>query len=457
MAGKVILVGAGPGDAGLLTVKGRRALEQAEVVVFDRLVDGEIMKLIPANAERIDVGKNVANHPVPQPQINQILLEKAQEGKRVVRLKGGDCFVFGRGGEELELLAEHGVDFEVVPGITSALAAAAYAGIPATHRDYCASVHIITGHRRRNERLELDYDALVRLNGTLIFLMSVATFGEIAEGLIAAGMDRAFPCGIVENGTRPEQRKVITTVGDAAASIQRENVHSPAIFVVGRVCELSEQMDWFDALPLKGKRVLVARPREDSHRMTEMLKARGARAIELPAIRTEFRAFDLPASPANLVLSCPDAVDALFAQLERMDADVRVLARYAIVCEGARAEKALRERGLRPDAPNDGWPTARLCCEGEAGIPAWRRIRPKPVEGEIDADFVVFTTLSSIEAFRHVMAGRDCSGLRAVCIGAQTAQAARKLGLEAAQAAVPTRESVVERLEALCRECASAE
>ena len=194
MAGKVILVGAGPGDAGLLTVKGRRELQRAEVVVFDRLVDEEIMKLIPEDAEKIDVGKRVADHPVPQPEINRILLHRAQEGKRVVRLKGGDCFVFGRGGEELELLAEHGVDFEVVPGITSALAAAAYGGVPATHRDFCSSVHIITGHRRRNESLSLDFDALVRLDGTLIFLMAVATFPEIAEGLMRAGMPAEMPC-----------------------------------------------------------------------------------------------------------------------------------------------------------------------------------------------------------------------------------------------------------------------
>ena len=153
MAGKVILVGAGPGDAGLLTVKGRREIERAEVVVFDRLVDDEIMKLIPADAEKIDVGKTSGKHPIPQQEINRILLNKALEGKFVVRLKGGDSFVFGRGGEEIELLCEHGVPFEVVPGITSAIAGPACAGIPVTHRDHCASFHVVSGHRRENGSL----------------------------------------------------------------------------------------------------------------------------------------------------------------------------------------------------------------------------------------------------------------------------------------------------------------
>ncbi len=184
--GKVYLIGAGPGDPGLLTVKGRDCLVKADVVVYDRLVGPKILEMIPESAERIDVGKNSGHHPVPQPEISRILLEKALEGKRVARLKGGDSFVFGRGGEELELLAAHGVPFEVVPGVTSAFAGAAYAGIPVTHRDYCASVHLITGHRQKNGALSIDYEALNRLKGTLVFMMSVANIDEIAQGLMAA-------------------------------------------------------------------------------------------------------------------------------------------------------------------------------------------------------------------------------------------------------------------------------
>lgn len=244
--GKVYLVGAGPGDPGLLTLKGRALLERAEVVVYDRLVGPEILKMIPENAEKIDVGKNAGKHPVPQPEISRILLEKAQADKQVVRLKGGDSFVFGRGGEELELLIAHGVPFEVVPGITSAIAGAAYAGIPVTHRDYCSSVHLITGHRREDGALGLDYDALNRIGGTLVFLMSVSTIEEISQGLLGVGMAADMPCAMVENGTLPSQRKFRTTLQHAAQTVRDEGVHSPALFIVGRVCTLSDAMNWFD-------------------------------------------------------------------------------------------------------------------------------------------------------------------------------------------------------------------
>lgn len=445
MAGKVILVGAGPGDAGLLTVKGRREIERAEVVVFDRLVDDEIMKLIPADAERIDVGKRVADHPVPQSEINRILVRKAQEGKRVVRLKGGDCFVFGRGGEELELLHEEGVDFEVVPGITSALAAAAYAGVPATHRDYCASVHIITGHRKRNSALEMDFDALVRMNGTLIFLMAVATFGEIAQGLIKAGLAEDFPCAIVENGTRPEQRKLLTTVGSAAKCIEENAVKSPAIFVVGRVCELSESMDWFDALPLKGKRVLVAKPRQTSHRLSDLLREQGARVTELPVPQAEYLPFELPQRPANLLLRNMEAVEALFMQMERDGLDARALAGYSLVCMTKDARKALCAHGLRPDEMKPELVSVQLCREGEDGLAVWRRIQPEPIQQQ-DADFVAFTTLGSVDAFAALSQGWDLSGLTAVCIGEQTAAAASKLGMKVIQSAEKTIESVADAM-----------
>lgn len=449
MTGKVILVGAGPGDAGLLTVKGRKELERADVVVHDRLVDEEIMKLIPAAAERIDVGKRVADHPVPQYEINQILLRKAQEGRRVVRLKGGDCFVFGRGGEELELLAEHGVDFEVVPGITSALAAAAYAGVPATHRDYCASVHIITGHRRKNEPLDMDFDALVRLNGTLIFLMAVATFGDIARGLTGAGMPEDMPCAIVENGTRPEQRRLLTTVGEAGECISENSVKSPSIFVVGRVCELSDRMDWFDGLPLKGKRVLIVPPKPDSHRLADLLRERGARVTELPAPMAELLEFELPGAQSNLVFTDAESVNALFAQLERDGRDLRVLAGYRLMCESKGAEKELRAHGLHPDEICGGWPTVRLVHEGSDGLAVWRRILPQSAEALPEADCAAFTTLGGVEAFAALAQGCDISGMTAVCIGGKTAEAARQLGMKVVAAVEPTVEAMADCMEKL--------
>lgn len=464
MAGKVILIGAGPGDPGLMTLKGLRELRRADVVVHDRLVDGEIMAMIPDTARRIDVGKRVANHPVPQDEINRILLREAQAGRRVARLKGGDCFVFGRGGEELELLAENGVDFEVVPGVTSALAAPAYGGIPATHRDFCASVHIITGHRRENGGLELDYDALVRLNGTLVFLMSVATFGDIAQGLMDAGMAADFPCAIVENGARPEQRRILTTVSGAKACIEEKGVRSPAVFVVGRVCALADRMDWYDRLPLKGARVLVARPRPDSHRLSELLRERGARVWELPASAPEFLDFELPEGGAALVLPDGEAVEALRRHLARAGKDARALWGFELACESKDAAKALESWGLRPDsveldraeravvlARQDACGEWRERMPRARVLPAWRRRLPEPLDDAPEAEFVTFTTLSSVETFRAAMMGREVSGLQAVCIGPRTERAAEELGMAAVQAREHTLESVADCLEELVR------
>lgn len=222
-------------------------LEAAQTVVYDRLVGPDILALIPPNAERINVGKESGRHPVPQERISQLLAEKALEGKRVVRLKGGDCFLFGRGGEELEVLIQQGIPFEVAPGIPSPIGATAYAGIPVTHRDYCASVHLITGHRKMDGALSLDYGALARLSGTLVFLMSLATAGEIAAGLMEAGMDRETPAAVIEKGTRPEQRKLITTLERLEEDLQREKIGSPALILVGKVCALSDQFDWFSS------------------------------------------------------------------------------------------------------------------------------------------------------------------------------------------------------------------
>ena len=245
MTGKVYLVGAGPGDKELLTTKAVRLIKEADVVVYDRLVSESIMELIPEDKELIDVGKNAGDHPVPQHEINRILLREGQKGKKVVRLKGGDPFVFGRGGEELELLCEAGVPFEVVPGITSSIAVPAYAGIPVTHRDFCSSLHIITGHARAGAELSIDYEALVRLKGTLIFMMSVSTVGQIASGLMEAGMEETMPCAVIENGTYAGQRKFVSDLAHIEETVKKNQVKSPAVIAVGKVCALSDRFDWF--------------------------------------------------------------------------------------------------------------------------------------------------------------------------------------------------------------------
>ena len=211
-AGKVWLVGAGPSDAGLFTLKGHQVLTDAEVVVYDALVGPAILAMIPDTAEAINVGKRSSNHTMRQEQISELLAEKAKEGKRVVRLKGGDPFLFGRGGEELEVLIREGISYEVVPGVTSAISVPAYQGIPVTHRDYCSSVHIITGHKREGEACDIDFEALVRTRGTLVFLMGVSALEMICEGLLAAGMKKDMPAALLSKGTTAAQKRIVATV-----------------------------------------------------------------------------------------------------------------------------------------------------------------------------------------------------------------------------------------------------
>ncbi|GAB3524135.1 uroporphyrinogen-III C-methyltransferase [Photobacterium alginatilyticum] len=241
--GFVSLVGAGPGDPDLLTVKGHRVIQQADVVVYDRLVSTEILALASPDAEMIYVGKKLDYHCVPQDQINQILVDKAQAGKRVVRLKGGDSFIFGRGGEELEELAKHGIKYEVVPGITAAAGATAYAGIPLTHRDHAQSVQFITGHVQKDGR-EIEWTSLAQSNNTLVFYMGLKQSGHISDKLITHGLSADTPCTIIENGTRKEQR--VLTCSLANLPVVAKSAQSPALIVIGSVTTLSESLQWFN-------------------------------------------------------------------------------------------------------------------------------------------------------------------------------------------------------------------
>jgi len=241
--GFVSLVGAGPGDPDLLTVKGYRVIQQAEVVVYDRLVSPEILALANSEAEMIYVGKKLDFHCVPQGKINQILVEKAKEGKRVVRLKGGDSFIFGRGGEELEVLAEQGISFEVVPGITAAAGATAYAGIPLTHRDHAQSVQFITGHVQNDGR-EIEWHSLAQSNNTLVFYMGLKQSGYITHKLLETGLDETMPCAIIENGTRREQHVYTGVLRDLP--IMAKEAVSPALIVVGSVTSLHNKLKWFN-------------------------------------------------------------------------------------------------------------------------------------------------------------------------------------------------------------------
>jgi uroporphyrin-III C-methyltransferase/precorrin-2 dehydrogenase/sirohydrochlorin ferrochelatase/uroporphyrin-III C-methyltransferase len=243
--GKIHLVGAGPGDPDLLTVKALRLLEAADAVVYDRLVSREILRLIPASVARIDVGKVTGRHTLGQDEINALLIDLGRRGQRVVRLKGGDPLIFGRGGEEALALARAGIAFDVVPGITAAQACAAYAGIPLTHRGLSRGIRFITGHCRNNEPLAIDAAGLADPQQTLVIYMGLANLAQIVARITGTGRAPATPAAIVEQGTTPRQRTLVTTLGQLQATAERENVRSPAMLIIGEVVTLAGELDWF--------------------------------------------------------------------------------------------------------------------------------------------------------------------------------------------------------------------
>ena len=284
--GKVYLIGAGPGDPGLLGLKAKECLQTADAVVYDRLADPRILAFARKDAEMVYVGKASANHTMRQPDINKLLVKLAAEGKVVARLKGGDPFVFGRGGEEAIELREAGLPFEFVPGVTSAIAVAEYAGIPVTHRHVATSFAVITGHEDPTKgESTIHWKGLATSVDTLVFLMGVENIEKISRELIANGRSADCPAAVIRWGTHPEQRTLITTLGKAAADVKATGMKPPAIFLVGEVVRLREQLQWFDNKPLFGKTVIVTRARAQASALTKKLEAQGAKVIEAPAIK----------------------------------------------------------------------------------------------------------------------------------------------------------------------------
>ena len=490
--GQVILVGAGPGDPGLLTMKGQQAIASAEVVVYDRLVSQAILDLIPEDAERINVGKASSHHLVPQEQINQILLEQALLGKKVVRLKGGDPFLFGRGGEELELLAQHGVPFQEVPGITSAIAVPAYSGIPVTHRDFCSSLHIITGHQRAGKPLHIPFDALVKTGGTLVFLMGVTALPNICEGLLQAGMDGDMPAAVLEKGTTPTQRPILATLATLPEVAKAEQVKSPAIIVVGKVCTLSPQFDWFDKLPLKGKHVVVTRPKERAGTLSDRLRALGAEVTEFPCIQTVpyVPCPEMETAISNidtyewLAFTSPAGVSTLMDMLYTSGRDVRALGRIKLAAIGPGTNRELRKYGLRADlipSVYDGEHLGQALCEikptgkililrAQWGTPAltealdcckisYDDIRCYQTQytcsnieevrnllTEEHTPIVTFTSASTVKGFVSALGDMDYSNITAACIGKQTEAEAKKHSLHTITAKQATIDALIERI-----------
>ncbi len=501
MSGKVWLVGAGPGDAGLFTLKGKEVLENADVVVYDALVGAGILSMIPEKAELIFAGKRSGNHYLKQEDTNRVLLEEAQKGKNVVRLKGGDPFLFGRGGEELELLAENDIPFEIVPGITSAFAVPAYNGIPVTHRDFCSSVHVITGHKRGNNTYDIDFKALVDTKGTLVFLMGIAALPDLTKGLLDAGMDPDMPTAILERGTTADQHRITGTLGTIVDICSRTTILTPAIIVVGKVVKLNEEFAWFEKRPLAGVKVCVTRPKELISTMSSLLRKEGAEVLEMPAIAVKPVEDKAPIEAAieNLsagkyqwiVFTSPSGVrifmDELFAK-----ADIRALASVRIASIGKGSEKALNGYGLKSDfipSVYDGETLGKELAEKlEEGdkvlIPRAAIGNPQLVEelqkkpnvtvddiATYDTvyetshvldehaameshpfDLAVFTSASTVKGFTESLKGMDFTKVNAVCIGKQTEAAAKEYGMKTWTASKATLKDLVECVKIAAKE-----
>ena len=353
--GIVYLVGAGPGDEDLITRKALQVLREADVVVYDSLASSSLLNEVRDDAELIFAGKRSSHHFKKQYETNQLLIDLAKEGKNVVRLKGGDPYIFGRGGEEGQELRAAGVDFVVVPGVSSSYSVPAYCGIPVTHRDYASSFHVITGHEgsHKNGATVLDYGTLAREEGTLIFLMGLKNLPNIVQSLIENGKDPETPAGVLQEGTTARQKMAVGTLSTIVDVVKREGIKTPAITVVGDVVRLAEELSWYGGRPLSGKRVLVTGSRSMVERLSPLLKEEGAEAISFSLIRTEpmetpafAQAMEEIDSYTWIVLTSANGVECFFERLKMMRKDIRDFqgVHFAVIGDGTK--KALESHGI---------------------------------------------------------------------------------------------------------------
>jgi uroporphyrinogen III methyltransferase/synthase len=465
VSGIVHLVGAGPGDPGLLTVRAAELIAAADVILYDRLIPPEALAGARPGAELVYVGKEGEGPQFPQDDTHRLLLEHARAGKRVVRLKGGDPFVFGRGGEEALVLRDAGIPFEVVPGVTAGIAAPAYAGIPVTHRDLAAGVAFVTGHERDDREpggSSLDWPALAAFPGTLVFYMGVRSLPRIAEQLIAGGRPPEEPVAVVERGTLPGQRSVLATLADVGARAQEEGIRAPAITVVGPVAALRERLAWLERRPLFGRTVAVTRARAQASALAARLRELGAAVVEAPAIRIEPLDARLPdLSAYDLVcVTSPNGAERLL-DLAR---DARDMAGVTVAAIGPGTARALRERGIEPDVVPER-AVAEGLVEALRDVPVRRALIARGAEGrdvlpdalrdrgaEVDvlplyetvaeplgdearaaaraADYLLFTSASSVRHFTQAAGDGVLSGPRLASIGPATSAALREHGAE---------------------------
>ena len=479
--GLVYLVGAGPGDAGLLTLKGRACIEEADVVVYDRLVNPRLLAYARPDAEFVFAGKSPDGHVLTQDQINEVLVARAREGRTVARLKGGDPFVFGRGGEEAEYLAQNGIRFEVVPGVTSAVAAPAYAGIPLTHRDFTASVAVITGNEDpKKDESNIAWDKLSTGAGTIVFLMGMANLPDIVDRLRRHGRPGSTPAAVIRWGTLPEQETVQGTLDDIVERVRVAGLKNPAVIVVGEVCRMREQLAWFENKPLFGRRILVTRAREQASVLSEKINRLGGEALEFPTIAirppADFGPLDAAIDRIEafdwIVFTSVNGVDHFFGRFRELGRDVRELGPARLCAIGPRTREALEARGFKVAYVPEEYRAARiaedmrrmlrpgervllpradiappaladaLAAAGAAvtDVTAYRTVpvagnaalvRRLLAEGRIHA--VTFTSSSTVKNFVGALGAGDLPGLMhgvaVVCIGPVTARTASEMGL----------------------------
>jgi len=473
MNGKVYLIGAGPGDPGLLTIKGLECICRADVIVYDRLVHPALLAHARPDVELIYVGKASSAHTMKQDDINRLLVDKAKEGKTVARLKGGDPFVFGRGGEEAEVLVSEGIEFEVVPGITSAIAAPAYAGIPVTQRGLVSTLGIITGHEK-GEDSRINWAAVAGLD-TIVFLMGVENLPNIVSELVKNGRDPSTPVALVRWGTRTEQETLVGTLSDIVEKAQQAEFKSPAVTIVGEVVKLREKLRWFDNRPLFGKKVLVTRSRDQASELSELLRQYGAEPIEFPVIKiSPPESFDELDSALEriekydwLLFTSANGVRAVIDQLRELGRDVRWLKGPKVGAIGPKTAEAIQSLGVRvdfvpqefvaeavvrefPDDPKGKRILIPRAKEAREVIPEKLRelgadvdvvtsYKTEAEESDVadvsdriqagEIDIITFTSSSTVRMFAERIP-KVPEGVIIACIGPITAETAESLGLK---------------------------
>lgn len=372
LAGTVYLVGGGPGDPGLITVKGLERIREADCIVYDRLSSPELLGEAKPGCEKIYVGKANHNHTMPQDEINRLLVDLSMKYRKVVRLKGGDVYVFGRGGEEGIFLREHGVPFEIVPGISSSIAGLAYAGIPITHRGLATGFHVVTAHNRRDELADIDFAAMADGRDTCVFLMGLSKTGEIAERLMQAGMAKETPAAVISHATTVEQKTCVSTLEHLKADVEASALTSPALIVVGKVVALREQLQFFEDRPLFGRRYLVPKIGAKVSELTKMLREKGAFVHEIQTGTIETISHIYTAEELGgadwLLFTSKNGVQAFFGQLRESGLDLRSLGRTKIAAIGKKTAEELEGRGIRADFVPSEYHSAKLIEEFEAVV-----------------------------------------------------------------------------------------